>query len=151
MVALKQHRPDRSKILAQIASVKNLNGAEVAGIWRWFVTLKPCCKKVQLPICVKVLEMNHRPLLVNSHSCMNVSACNGLFLLISAQLPASGFASLRSSLANMQRWCHMWRPRFTTFFVQGTRKAYTRNGFVNEYFDLLATIIPKDALDRAMR
>lgn len=56
MVALKRPKPERSLMLTYMQTSSDANISEVCGCLRWFITLKPSCRKIQLPLTVKVME-----------------------------------------------------------------------------------------------
>ena len=60
MLAAKKAKPDRDPFLCYVAKLKEaLNDTEIAGIFRWFLTLKAGCMK-QLPVALEVLRFIKR-------------------------------------------------------------------------------------------
>ena len=62
MVALKHERSNRGPMVQFLNTcADSLNETETCGAFRWWVTLKPGCKKVQLPLASKMLANCRRP------------------------------------------------------------------------------------------
>ena len=58
MLAQKK-KPDRSPLLAWMARRETLpNEAEIAGLFRWFLTLRVGCVKRQLPVAMEAPPCN---------------------------------------------------------------------------------------------
>eukprot|EP00927_Polykrikos_kofoidii_P054662 TRINITY_DN49049_c0_g1_i1.p1 TRINITY_DN49049_c0_g1~~TRINITY_DN49049_c0_g1_i1.p1 ORF type:complete len:201 (-),score=42.62 TRINITY_DN49049_c0_g1_i1:96-698(-) len=56
MIAVKRAKPDRRFMMEFIASVETVNSTEVSGLFRWMLTLRVGCTRVQLPAAMKCLE-----------------------------------------------------------------------------------------------
>eukprot|EP00974_Lingulodinium_polyedra_P029924 2883220-Lingulodinium_polyedra.AAC.1 len=56
MVAVKRAKPDRSLMISWMQTAEAATETECIGLYRWFVTLRVGCTKVQLPVAVKCLE-----------------------------------------------------------------------------------------------
>ena len=62
MVACKNVKPNRALMIEELAMIDESIGlAECCGSYRWMITLKLGCIKIQLPIAVKCLDMIVRP------------------------------------------------------------------------------------------
>eukprot|EP00974_Lingulodinium_polyedra_P046400 4444866-Lingulodinium_polyedra.AAC.1 len=61
MIAAKQQKPDRSRLITYLATSSTCNGKELAGILLWLTSLRLGCVRIQLPCALKGLDFLVRP------------------------------------------------------------------------------------------
>ena len=60
MFNIKKSKSDRAAMISYMKTATAVTEPEFCGIMQWATGLKPACIKIQLPVCLDVLDFLHR-------------------------------------------------------------------------------------------
>ena len=146
MLAAKKAKPDRDPFLCYMAKLKEApNDTEIAGIFRWFLTLKAGCMK-QLPVALEALRFIKR---LNLHELYKQQF--SIIKFWGDKVITAALTKCRSQKQTDQTFLDLYSDLLTLFFPSKSfEQVVNKYGQWDAMFKELAEVAACGSIDRAL-